>query len=371
MPMSANSNANSNPIPNSSTVSFQNDPSQGLNSASGGKKISPAKILMLILLSILIIGGGIFLAFKFISGSFNFLQREEAPNKRQKTWTAPPEDIGKYELPPIPPPTTQAIEPEPIKEEQVVVPEVLIEPLVPQEMSSPSQPTEPQPPSLKERRLGATVRSYNAAQMPSAPETVQTRQVKLMRNIDYSLIKGTKIPCTLETTIISEQQGFTSCIINQDIYSGNARVLLIEKGTKVTGEYNGDIKNGDRRLQIIWDRLITPYDVVIQLDSPVTDRLGASGTTGKVDNRWMTRIGSALLVSMFNDTLEIMAKNSDSAEVVVESNTSETSQDLAKEILDKNINLPPIVYMQEGQMINIYVADDIDLSSIYRTQNIQ
>lgn len=362
-----------------STISFQNpnnsqsdanNDNQDLNNQTGGKKVSPAKILLIILLALLVLGGGAFAAFKFITGSFNFLDGNDAPSKRQRSWTAAPDDIGKFELPELPPPSTpvETVEETPTEEEPAAPEPLIIETPVQQ---APAESNEEQPPSLKERRLGASVRPYNAPQTTVSAETVPTRQVKLMRNIDYMLIKGTKIPCTLETTIVSEQQGFTSCVINQDVYSGNARVLLIEKGTKVTGEYSGSVKNGDRRLQIIWDRLITPYDVVIQLDSPVTDRLGASGATGEVDNRWGLRIGSALLVSLFSDALEITANNSKSAEVVVKSDTSKTSQDLAKEILDKNINLPPIIYIKEGQMLNIYVADDIDLSSIYRAQKIK
>ncbi|SUO96102.1 TrbI/VirB10 family protein [Suttonella ornithocola] len=139
---------------------------------------------------------------------------------------------------------------------------------------------------------------------------------------------------------------------------------------KVTGEYRGDVKNGDRRLQIIWDRLITPYDVVVQLQSPTTDRLGASGITGKVDNRWGLRIGSALLVSIMSDALNIAGKNSKSADVIVESDTADTSNDIAKKILEKNIDLSPIIYLREGEMINIYVADDIDLSSVYNARQL-
>lgn len=356
------------------TISFhppepeQGDNNQDLNNQTGGKKLSPLKILFIVVFTVLVLGGGAFAAFTFIAGNFDFLNQDKEAPKKQRSWIAAPENIGKFELPKLPPPEEPAMEPPAITPPA----EEPLPPLInetPPTKEAPAAASTEQAPPLKTRRLGAAVRPYNAAQTSNtAVETLPTRQVKLMRNIDYSLIKGTKIPCTLETTIISEQRGFTSCIINQDVYSGNARVLLIEKGTKVTGEYNGSVKNGDRRLQIIWDRLITPYDVVIQLDSPVADRLGASGITGEVDNRWMTRIGSALLVSLFSDALEITADNSKSAEVIVDSGTAKTSQDLAKEILDKNINLSPIVYIKEGQMLNIYVADDIDLSSIYRVQ---
>lgn len=193
-------------------------------------------------------------------------------------------------------------------------------------------------------------------------------KVRMIENIDYTLLKGTIIPCVLETNIVSEQPGFTRCVISQDVYSENARMLLIEKGTKVTGSYDSNVANGNSRLQIIWDRLVTPYHITVDLNSPTTDRLGASGIRGKVDNRWGTRIGSALLVSLISDALTIAADNSKDSQVIVESDTASTSQSLAERILDKNINLNPIIYIQEGTILNIYVADDIDFSELFEAK---
>ena len=130
--------------------------------------------------------------------------------------------------------------------------------------------------------------------------------------------------------------------------------------------YSGSVKNGNTRLQIIWDRIITPYDLAIDLNSPSTDRLGASGVTGKVDNRWGLRIGSALLVSLITDTMEVIADRNKKSTVFVDSETADTTQDIAEKVLDQYINLPPIIYIEEGKTIQIYAQQDIDFSSVYR-----
>ena len=355
---------NGNAGSNGGTVDFDDADDSGLNGDSGAK-LSFKKILLVVLLIIALIALVIFGAFTYFKQGFNIFHKPDAVSKKQRNWSAAPDDIGRFIAPP--PATEKQPLLLPTVELQPESPPPIIE--QPPALQQPNIEQGEQPPSLKSRRLGGNVRNYEAKQQSEPPARTPSRQVKLMRSIDYTLIKGTKIPCTLESNIVSEQQGFTSCIINQDVYSGNARVLLLEKGTKVTGEYNGEVRNGERRLQIIWDRLITPYDVVVQLDSPVTDRLGASGVTGKVDNRWGTRIGSALLVSLFTDALQVLGEKSKSAQVIVDSNTSDTSQDLARQILQNNIDLPPIIYIREGEMINIYVADDIDLSSVYKAEN--
>ena len=222
---------------------------------------------------------------------------------------------------------------------------------------------QPKPPTLTERRLAGGDMQANPQNANQQAEAVAVRMVK---NMNLTLMKGTKIPCVLENNIVSEQDGFTSCIVSHDVYSGNAHTLLIEKGSRITGMYSGSVKNGDKRLQIIWDRIITPFDLAIDLNSPTTDRLGSSGVTGKVDNRYLLRFGSALMVSLISDALNIAADRHKNAEVYIESDTAETGHDIAKKVLEKNIDLSPIIYIKEGQTIQIYVQQDIDFANAYR-----
>lgn len=344
---------------------------QELNQGGERSRASLGKLLMLVLVIVAILVGGAFGGFKYMLSQFGFGQGEPEKHKTTRTYTAAPSAIGQYvpviedlpEPPPEPIPTPSESTPQPI-----IQPTALAT-TVPADSGD-------QPPSTKERRLAAGLKGYAKTTVATTVAETEDNQMeigglqaKLLKEIDYTLVKGTKIPCTMETNIVSEQSGYTSCVINQDVYSGNARILLLEKGTKVTGQYSSNVKNGDRRLQIIWDRLITPYDIVVQLQSPSMDRLGASGVTGEVDNRWGLRIGSALLVSLISDSINIAGGKSNNAQVIVDSQTSETSQDLAKRILEKNIDLNPIVYIREGEMINIYVRDDINLSSIYNAKS--
>lgn len=326
----------------------------GLN--GGGIRVSPLKILLIVILGLVLVGATLVGFWLYIGGQLHF-GGDKNKNRTAKTLTAAPDSIGKFQ--PLPPPKEEPPplppSPEPTANEPPVIVQAAPAVVQPQDNKA----------SLSDRRLASGLNSTQQTREKPEEPPPPTRQAKLLRDVDYTLIKGTKIPCVLETNIISEQEGFASCIISQDVYSSNARVLLIEKGTKVTGAYNTGLKNGDRRLGVVWDRLITPYDVVIQLDSPSTGRLGASGISGKVDNRWGTRIGSALLISLIDDALRITGERSKSANVIVGSQTADSGRDMASKILEKQINLPPIVYIREGEKINIYVADDVDLSDIY------
>lgn len=111
---------------------------------------------------------------------------------------------------------------------------------------------------------------------------------------------GTSIPCILETALNSDQPGFASCIINRDILSDNGRVVLLDKGTQVVGEYRGGIKQGQSRLFVLWTRAKTPTGVIIPLASPATDTLGRAGFDGNINTHWWERFGSSLLLTVID-----------------------------------------------------------------------
>ena len=94
------------------------------------------------------------------------------------------------------------------------------------------------------------------------------------------LSAGTVIPCTLQTAINSTQAGFVSCVINHDVYSENGRIVLLDKGTKVLGQYSGGITQGQARLFVVWTRALTPRGVAIDLGSPAAGSLGRAGLPG-------------------------------------------------------------------------------------------
>src|SRR3546814_18805205 len=76
------------------------------------------------------------------------------------------------------------------------------------------------------------------------------------------------IPCVVQTAMDSSQPGYVSCIIPRDISSDNGRVVLLEKGTRVLGEYQTGVQRGKYRLFAVWNREVTPRGVAIDVGSP-------------------------------------------------------------------------------------------------------
>ena len=201
----------------------------------------------------------------------------------------------------------------------------------------------------------------------------ETKRASFINSPDSLLVRGTYIRCILETRIITDYPGFASCIVTEPVYSINGRNLLLPKGTKVSGAYQG--QPFGPRMAVVWDRITTPTGIDVSIASPGVDNLGSAGHPGDYDGHWASKISSALMISLISDAFKYAAaKNgpetttvTDGGTVITqpfESNTAKTVERLAQDALNKAIARPPTVTINQGTMLNIYVAEDVDFSAV-------
>jgi type IV secretion system protein VirB10 len=188
-------------------------------------------------------------------------------------------------------------------------------------------------------------------------------------NRSLTLPKGASFTCALTTKIISATSGLVGCQVQRNVYGDDGRVLLVERGSHLDGEYRiASVRPGMVRIPVLWTRIRTPSGVTVDIDSPGTGSLGESGIDGYVDNRWGERIGAAMLLSLIDDSVKLVIQNqandTQANTVVLPSTTANTSK-LAEKVLDSTINIPPLIYQNQGSIVGIYVARDVDFSSVY------
>jgi len=197
------------------------------------------------------------------------------------------------------------------------------------------------------------------------PTRLEGSRAGTLGNRNFIVAMGTSIPCVLETALASDQPGFTSCVINRDVLSDNGRVVLMEKGTQVVGEYRGGLQRGQKRLFVLWNRAKTPKGVIVTLASPATDALGRAGIDGYVDTHWWERFGSALLLSIVGDATSYASSRLQDSDIDAQ-NTTSASQQAAAIAVEQSINIPPTLNKHQGELLSIFVARDLDFSGIYR-----
>ncbi|QQV79471.1 type IV secretion system protein VirB10 (plasmid) [Sphingomonas aliaeris] len=194
-----------------------------------------------------------------------------------------------------------------------------------------------------------------------AHTAIQTVRATMVADRNLLLSAGTVIPCTLQTAINSTQAGFVSCVINHDVYSENGRVVLLDKGTKVLGQYSGGIAQGQARLFVLWTRALTPRGVAIDLGSPAADSLGRAGLPGGVDTQFWARFGVGLVISVLEDASNIASR----AVAGQGTYTTQVPGTTAQTVLQNTMTIKPILKKNQGDTAAIFVAKDFDFRSVY------
>lgn len=313
----------------------------------------------------------LFLAYWLIS---NAGRKNDQPQPREEKVTVA-EAPASLALPQLPPARAQLPAAQPIP---------LMPPPTPTPVPNMQAPT-PSGPTLLQRRIAASTDAGDGGPSNSEAASRQALGKNLPGNVDSIpataqplphpdtlMQRGTYIRCVLETRIISDIPGFSTCLVTDPVYSFNGHTLLLPKGSKLLGSYSGG-PTGDREA-VIWDRIITPTGIDVNMSSPGIDNLGGTGVPGHYDAHWGKRIGSALLISLLSDAFKYEAaehgprstsiSNGVVTQTPFESNTAQTIQNLANQAVREAANRPPTVTINQGTVIYVYVTKDVDFSGV-------
>jgi type IV secretion system protein VirB10 len=225
---------------------------------------------------------------------------------------------------------------------------------------------------------GATSPAPNASQSTLAkllkPTTLSGAAASVIKNPDMVVTEGTVMPCTLQTAIDTQLAGFVTCVVPIDVRGTTGDVVLLDRGTKIVGQIQNGLVQGQERVFVLWTRAETPNHVVISLNSPGADELGRAGLPGEVDNHWWKRFGGALMLTLVQGSLNAgsaLAANSGSgnnnaATFGFVSGAQSSGSQVANTALENTINIPPTLRKNQGDTVSVVVAQDLDFSAVYR-----
>lgn len=198
-----------------------------------------------------------------------------------------------------------------------------------------------------------------------------TAQASINLNPSLTLAKGQLPDCNLAVAIRTSQPGFILCKTSLPVYSVDGKVVLMEAGTTLEGEYRANIQNGQNAIQAIFTRARTPNNVLIPLDSPATDALGRSGIDGEIDQKWLQRFGGAIVSALIEDFVDIYKAQQDNGNgnnnvTSTYPNTNSSTKAITDEFLRQGSQVRPDLIVNQGKIIKVFVARDIDFSRVYQ-----
>lgn len=206
------------------------------------------------------------------------------------------------------------------------------------------------------------------------PELSPAAVRRIPYNPDLYVPENTAIPCSLDYRFVSDRAGKIRCTIAEDIWSASGNTKLIEKGTTASGVYQTGAETGmtqgQGRAFLIITKLRTrqpPYLDILLIDTRAAGELGEAGVDGWIDTHFRERFGGALLVGMIPD-IGAWASNSAGQKdrnTDYTENSRQAMADMARTTLENSINIPPTLYKNQSEIINLITGQDIDFSGIY------
>lgn len=181
-----------------------------------------------------------------------------------------------------------------------------------------------------------------------------------IRRPSSTVLQGTLIPAVLETALDSSRPGQVRAIVSRDITGFDGSRVLIPRGSRLVGNYEADLTDGQSRAFVEWTRLVRPDGVSIALGSPAADLQGRAGVPGRVNSRFLARFGSALLQTTLNLGASAAGRSLGGESSVVVALPGAT-QNLGASPAASTIR--PTLNVAAGARVSVFVARDLEFSS--------
>lgn len=190
---------------------------------------------------------------------------------------------------------------------------------------------------------------------------------ELQSALPYTVMAGTVIPAALVTGINSDLPGEVMAEVTQPVYdTATGRYLLIPQGSRLIGRYDSQVAFGQRRVLLVWLRLILPDASSIALDKlPGIDAAGYAGMEDTVDEHWGRLLAGAVLSTLLGVNAELATSNQSHANgnvvVALRDSAQGTTNQIGQQITRRNLDIQPTLTVRPGFLMDVMVNQDLVL----------
>jgi len=215
---------------------------------------------------------------------------------------------------------------------------------------------QPSTPSAQDRQL---------AFLNQTPDkrTVSTDRVAAPASPNI-LQAGAVIAAALITGIRSDLPGQITAQVTENVYdSPTGKILLIPQGTRVIGQYDNGVGFGQRRVLLVWNRLIFPNGRSIVLErQPGADAEGYAGLEDGVDYHWGELFKAAALSTLLSVGAQAGSSGNDSDIVqALRQGASQSINQTGQQVVSRQLNIAPTLTIRPGFPVRVIVTRDLVL----------
>ncbi len=173
---------------------------------------------------------------------------------------------------------------------------------------------------------------------------------------------GTIIPAALITGINSDLPGQITAQVTEHVYdSPSGSHLLVPQGARLIGQYDSQVAFGQRRVLLVWNRIVMPDGTSIVLERlSGTDTEGFSGLEDEVDHHWGQLFRAAALSTLLGIGSEL-GSSDDESEIAqaIRDSAQDSVSDIGQQIVRRQLNIQPTLTVRPGFPIRIIVNRDL------------
>jgi type IV secretion system protein TrbI len=178
----------------------------------------------------------------------------------------------------------------------------------------------------------------------------------------YAVFEGTTVDTVLVNRLNGDFSGPVKVMVTNPVYSQDRQHMLIPQGTIVLGEVQKVSGFGQRRLAVIFHRMIMPDGYSVDLDQfHGLDQAGETGISDKINHHYFQMFGASIALGVIAGATEsttntgLVQSGSDALRQGMASSLAQSSA----QILDRFLNILPEITVREGHRIKVYLTEDL------------
>ena len=212
------------------------------------------------------------------------------------------------------------------------------------------------------RVLPEAGREMDSNQHAVASKRTSEINVNAVQGQPYVMFEGTMIDTALVNRLDGEFAGPAKVMVTNPVYSQDRQHVLIPEGTFILGDVQKVSGFGQKRLALVFHRLIMPDGYSVDLDQfHGLDQAGETGLKDQINNHYLQIFGASIALGVIAGATEATTSSGYAA-----SGTDGYRQGIASSLsqsgaraLDRYINIPPTLTIREGHRVKVYLMQDL------------